>query len=116
MIKSTFKERLTRLLVNNRLMRDPEAVEWARWYADQQWLLESGKEIEPPWIAFPHSESVGGWNQGYNEEWKRNVWMPFWSGLSDDERNAYFERWQPSEDWRQTLTEFWGSEVRTHDS
>lgn len=86
---------------------DAEDLKWQNWFAGQQSRLESGDEIEPPWIAFPNSLPFS-WRQGYREEWKNSVWIPFWQRLSEAERVHYLNRYEPpSEEWRETLTIYW---------
>lgn len=86
---------------------EPDA-EWEKWYNEQRNKLASGGEIEPPWISFPNSSPIHGWNQGYQEEWKNKVWVIFWNKLDAAEQVNYLSRWKPpSEDWRETITVYW---------
>jgi hypothetical protein len=65
----------------------------------------AGEEIEPPWVAFPNNSPVFGWNQGFQESWKTNIWLPFWRSLSAEKQKEYLEKWRPpNDDWRETLT------------
>jgi hypothetical protein len=81
---------------------------WDQWYLEQQRKLESSEEIEPPWVAFPHSDALSGWSQGQTGEWKLNVWMPFWTKMNEAEQARYLERWQPpNQDWHDSLTIYW---------
>lgn len=82
-------------------------AKWENWYQIQLKKLNNNEEIEPPWVAFPASSPIYGWNQGLNEEWKINVWMPFWRNLNKDEKDEYLTRWQISEEWRETLIIYW---------
>ena len=103
-----FGQRLRKAFERTGLAEDKKAQTIERWYAEQERKLEAGEEIEPPWIAFPASNPIHGWNQGYEEAWKLNVWLPFWRRLSVEERNAYLDKWHPpSEDWRETLMIYW---------
>ena len=86
---------------------EKEDSDWENWYAGQIDKLNSGEEIEPPWTAFPNGSPIYGWNQGRSEEWKTNVWMPFWNRMNEEARGNYFDRRQPSEEWRETLTVYW---------
>ncbi len=61
--------------------------------------LKRGEEIEPPWITFPWSQPVG-WNQGYQQIYQENVWIPFYNSLSREQRFGYIEKWNAPEDWR----------------
>lgn len=87
--------------------RERASKHWEQWFLEQQRQLEAGAEIEPPWIAFPNSDALSGWNQGYAEVWKLNVWMPFWTKMNEAEQTNYLARWQPSQDWRESLTIYW---------
>ena len=84
-----------------------EDAHWRTWFDGQQRKLEANEEIEPPWIAFPDSLPLG-WNQGYQQEWKNNVWLVFWGKLNETEKKDYLNRWQPpSADWHETVTVYW---------
>lgn len=82
--------------------------EWENWYQSQLSKRNNSEEIEPPWISFPLSSPVYGWNQGRNEVWKNSVWVPFWKSLSKGEKDNYLTRWQTSKEWRETLNVYWG--------
>ena len=58
-------------------------------------------EPPPPWVAFPRSRPFGGFNEGTNETWMHRCWVPFWSGLSLDERNAFLARHGAPSSWRE---------------
>jgi len=82
--------------------------EWEKWFEEQKHKLKSGEEIEPPWIAFPSSSPIHGWNQGFQEAWKNNIWIIFWNKLDIVEKVDYLNRWKPpSEEWRETITIYW---------
>jgi hypothetical protein len=99
-----FGQRLRKAFERTGLVEDKKARTIERWYAEQERKLVAGEEIEPPWIAFPASNPIHGWNQGYEEAWKLDVWSPFWRRLSVEEKNAYLDKWRPpNEDWRETL-------------
>jgi hypothetical protein len=57
---------------------------------------------EPPWVFFPGQPvDWSGWRQGGGHAWLLRVWLPFWRGLSPEERAAYLTRWPPpDDDWR----------------
>jgi len=105
MLMKSLRQGLRKVL-RDRGLAENKTIAW--WYAEQQRKLEAGEEIEPPWITFPNSNPIYGWNQGYEEAWKLNIWTPFWRKMTGEEQNAYLERWHlPSEDWRETLTLYW---------
>ena len=88
--------------------RKEASERWELWYFEQQRKLVAGAEIEPPWIAFPNSDALSGWNQGFSEAWKLNVWMPFWRKMNEAEQANYLERWQPpTQNWRESVTIYW---------
>lgn len=89
---------LRNLLAAFGLAENQKQVDLQYWYRAELRKLEDDEEIEPPWIAFPYSEPWG-WNQGYQEEWKTNVWRPFWEKLNDEDKREYLEKWEPSEVW-----------------
>ncbi len=68
--------------------------EFLEWYESQRRALQSGAEIEPPWIAFSESEPYwGGWRQGYSQVWFFNIWIPIWSKRTAEDRRAYLDKW-----------------------
>jgi len=83
-------------------------LEWQKWFGEQIRKINSGEEIEPPWIVYPHSSPIYGWNQGYQEAWLKNIWLPFWQSLDANQRQKYLEKWHPPmEEWREYLTVHW---------
>ncbi|HQU83569.1 MAG TPA: hypothetical protein PKY59_10605 [Pyrinomonadaceae bacterium] len=83
-------------------------VEWKKWFIEQKNKLDSGEEIDPPWICFPNSSPIHGWNQGYQEAWKNDVWVTFWNKLNNAEKENYLNRRKPpSEDWHETIMIYW---------
>lgn len=69
---------------------------------------ESSKTI-PPWLEFPslpadrfHPSA----RQGLVEVWFDNVWNPFWSPLSKEDKAAYLDQWQAPDEWRKALDLF----------
>lgn len=61
-------------------------------------------EQSPPWKVFP---DMTPWQvaarQGLQETWVDEVWRPFWAGLTPAQRDAYFARWQASEEWQKAI-------------
>jgi hypothetical protein len=64
---------------------------------------------DPPWIVYPDAEPFwGGWRQGHSEAWLLGEWLPFWRGLTSDERRSFLERWPPpTKDWEVYLNDLW---------
>jgi hypothetical protein len=104
------KNRLRNFFSNFGLTENQADIDFQNWFKDQKHKLESGEEIEPPWIAFPNSSPIHGWNQGYQEAWKNDVWLKFWNSLNDDRKKEFLDRWAvPSDDWSETLSVYWNS-------
>ena len=66
-------------------------------------------QINPPWIEYPDNDPTwGGWRQGVSEAWLLEVWLPFWRGLSPEERARYLQKWPPpTDDWDFYLNVAW---------
>jgi hypothetical protein len=63
----------------------------------------------PPWQAFPYiaaGDLVQHMKQGAAEHWLQNVWRPFWSGLSAEQKDVYLKHWSASPQWRDALEVF----------
>jgi hypothetical protein len=90
--------------------------EKANWYQQQKKNFDAGKEVEPPWIVFPLSSPQYGWDTSYGEQWKLEIWLPFWSKLSKSEQDSYLEKWKSSEQWRETITNEWENKLKKSDS
>ncbi len=66
-------------------------------------------ELQPPWVAFPDltpDELSRHLKQGLIEAWVDAHWRPFWASLDREEREGYFEYWDASEEWRETIRFF----------
>jgi hypothetical protein len=65
--------------------------------------------VDPPWVEFPGSDPIlGPWRQGYGEAWLLNEFLPFWRGLTPDDRVLYLEKWPaPSPEWEEYLNIHW---------
>lgn len=57
-----------------------------------------------PWEVFPGCDpgSIGSL-QGSTEYWWHNYWLPFWSSLGPQQRNAYLARHSVDGDWLQFI-------------
>jgi hypothetical protein len=79
-------------------------IDWQEWRDEQKRKLETGEEIEPPWIFAPNTEPWSGeWRQGSGEYWMDEFWHPFWKKLSNDAKKIYLEKWLPPENWYSRL-------------
>lgn len=88
-----------------------------KWLVKQKKKLESQEEIEPPWITFPISLPSVGWDDYFLEGWKLEIWIPFWDGLSEDEKKKYLEQWNsPDEEWKENITKNWTGKLRKTDA
>jgi hypothetical protein len=58
-----------------------------------------GESLEPVWVAFPHIPwgSIG-WRMGAGEHYWY-TWMPWYRGLSLEERGQYKVVWPEPEGW-----------------
>jgi len=62
--------------------------------------LNNYKELVPPWTAFPDMmQGFPRWNQGHQEHYLWNYWLPYWNMMSAEERNAYAKRHKAPKDW-----------------
>ena len=59
----------------------------------------------PPWVVFTGSEPYLRWNQGVNEHWRAEAWIPFWRSLESSSRKEYLTRWGAPQDWIEALTD-----------
>jgi hypothetical protein len=58
-------------------------------------------KISPPWVVSksvfpgddPHWRTAGG------RQWLRDVFLPYYDGLSEAEQSAYCERWKAPQPW-----------------
>lgn len=83
------------------------------WLKRQILRLTAGEEIEPPWITFPISLPAVGWNDHFLENWKLNIWIPFWDTLDEVEKKTYLQKYPPpDQEWRKNITENWTGKIR----
>jgi hypothetical protein len=91
------------------LVENQDKIDWLEWQNEQKRKLETGEEIEPPWVFAPNTEPWSGeWRQGSGEHWLLEIWLPFWHRLNERERENYLKKWQPpAEEWNEYLTVHW---------
>lgn len=54
----------------------------------------------PPWLAFPKVEPAAfGGLPAQMDYWWGQLWLPFWSGLDQQQRKAYLQRCAAPSDW-----------------
>lgn len=64
--------------------------------------LSAFNEFLPPWIVFPtFFMDLRGWNQGYQEAYCIEKWLPYWEGLSIKEKNEYMIRFNCPTEWKE---------------
>lgn len=68
-------------------------------------MKTSLSELLPPSVVFPDLKTWDSRNQGLVEAYIDLNWLPFWNGLSLEEKAAYLDRWQVSEEWRREIAE-----------
>jgi hypothetical protein len=100
---------LRNLLAFFGLAESQSDIDWQIWDAEQKRKLESGEEIEPPWVFAPNTEPwAAEWKQGGGEYWLLEIWLPFWQKLGEIQRKNYLDKWKPpTEDWFEYLTVHW---------
>lgn len=64
--------------------------------------------VLPPWRAFPDVPPIEVLTatQGVQELWLDQVWRPFWTSMTPEQRNDYLDRWNATREWRDTLEHF----------
>jgi len=62
-------------------------------------------DLPPPWIALPDLDPQEPATHGLAEAYVAMNWLPFWQGLSAQDRAAYLDRWNASPEWRQVIAE-----------
>lgn len=46
----------------------------------------------PPWVAWCYYGPFVRYNEGAEQYWDLNIWTPFWTRLTPEERDAYIEK------------------------
>lgn len=60
----------------------------------------------PPWQVFPKlpPEDLEAYlKQGHTEAWFDQVWKPFWTSLSEEQREQYLGHWSATPEWRDAM-------------
>ena len=69
-------------------------------------FLKQHKELFPPWKVFPDMfQGSPRWNQGIEEDYSVNNWLPFWKGLDNNQRDAYMKKYSCPLEWKSWLLE-----------
>ncbi len=69
-------------------------------------FLKQHKELFPPWKVFPDMfQGSPRWNQGIEEDYSVNNWLPFWKGLDNNQRNSYMKKYSCPLEWKSWLLE-----------
>ena len=61
--------------------------------------------LPPPWSVFPGLSPEEPGNQGAVEAFLVLEWLPFWSALTREDKDAYLDRWNASPAWRAAIAE-----------
>lgn len=61
-------------------------------------------EISPPWTQFPEYPPTNSFWRREGEWWALTVWLPFWSKLSDSERQNILDKYDAPEAWKDFYT------------
>lgn len=64
----------------------------------------NNSEISPPWIQFPEYPPAASFWRREGESWALIVWLPYWSQLSDSERQNLLDQYEAPEEWRDFYT------------
>jgi hypothetical protein len=76
-------------------------------YQKTKEVFEKYKEPWPPWIAFPDMfQGCPRWNQGYQEHYCVNYWIPYWHSMDMEGKNAYYVKYSAPQEWIDWLTEY----------
>lgn len=68
-------------------------------------MLANDKELLPPWTAFPDIfQGCPRWNQGYEEDYCCNHWIPYWKNLSEKEKDTYCVKHKAPQEWLDWLS------------
>ena len=68
--------------------------------------LTQRTELLPPWIVFPNMfQGSPRWNQGVEQDYCCNYWIPYWKNLSDEEKRVYFAKYNAPQEWVDWLNE-----------
>lgn len=58
------------------------------------------KELLPPWLVFPNIfKGSPRWNQGVQEDYCINNWLPYWNKLDFKEKQNYLTKYDCPNDW-----------------
>ena len=63
-------------------------------------------DLPPPWVALPFLKPFEPHNQGPGDAYYTLELLPFWKRLSAEQKTAWFDRWDASQDWRDCITEW----------
>ena len=90
--------------------------ERAEWFQKQLEDIRTEQEIKPPWVEFPLLSPDFGWSSGYGEQWKLQIWLPFWRKLNESEQTTYLQRFPPpNQEWIDLITVEWAGKLKKAD-
>jgi len=59
------------------------------------------KQPPAPWVKYPGFPPFDGFWRQTGEYWLAYVWEPYWNALSLEEKEAYLQRWDVPDVWRE---------------
>lgn len=92
-----------------------------QWYERQKTTSEYGYKYygriydkyvtQMPWEAFPPIRSKQTqWDDDGKERWLKEIWLPFWNGMSEEEQESYLRPYHPAlpptDYWFQMLAKY----------
>ncbi|TWP26139.1 hypothetical protein ETU09_10590 [Apibacter muscae] len=58
-------------------------------------------ELFPPWIVFPNlMQGTPRWNQGYEEDYNKNYWIPMFLSFDQRQKDKYLLKFNCPKEWK----------------
>jgi len=71
-----------------------------------QQYLGQYPELFPPWLAFPGLwQGAPRWNQGYEESYGLDHWLPYWERLNLADKKTYQKKYNCPAEWSEYLAD-----------
>jgi len=68
-----------------------------------QWQLDPASEPQPLWVVFPDISAGEVHNQGAVDGYIEHVWLPFWMQCTEEQKSAYLDRYEATDEWREAI-------------
>lgn len=69
-------------------------------------FISQFKQLLPPWIVFPNLfQGAPKWNQGFEEDYCINNWLPYLNGLEEEQKKIYLAKYNIPKEWKDWLIE-----------